>query len=245
MPRRARQPSGTGYMHIIVRGIGKQILFEEREDYLFYLFSLKRFSRETETEVCAYCLMDNHVHLLLYRPDGEFSVIMKKLGVSYSKYYNEKYERMGHLFQDRYRSEAITDNIYLLTVFRYILKNPEKAGICPARDYEWSSYRAYGDPNAFARPALLEKMIGDQSAYEAFVASEDDKVDMDFDQIKHDDQWAILKIRQLLGGQNGTALQNMDRKTRDEMLKKLKEEGLTIRQMERLTGLNRGIIQRA
>ena len=146
MPRHARQMSTSGYMHIITRGIGRQLLFEEPEDYQHYLKALDRYCTETHVNVCAYCLMENHVHLLVYGETEQIILLMKKLGVSYSFYFNRKYDRVGHLFQDRYRSEPVEDDAYLLTVFRYILRNPCKAGICKASEYPWSSYGMYIAP---------------------------------------------------------------------------------------------------
>ena len=106
------------------------------------------------------------------------------------------------MFGDRYRSEAVEDDSYLLTVYRYILREPEKAGIGKASEYRWSSYALYGEKES--------------------------KV-----------------IRRQLGGQSGTALQGMEKSGRDEALRKLKKADLTVRQIERLTGISHGIVQRA
>ena len=139
MPRHARHISTSGYFHLIVRGIGRQALFEENTDYFFYLSILKRYSEETGVKVCAYCLMENHVHLLVHDLSGAVPLFMKKIGVSYSSFYNKKYERCGHLFQDRYLSENVETEKNLLTVCRYILNNPRKAGICTAETYPCES----------------------------------------------------------------------------------------------------------
>ncbi len=109
-------------------------------DYKYFLKLLRRFSEECNVTLVAYCLMENHVHLLVNDlHSNNISKFMQKIGVTYSGYYNRKYDRSGHLFQDRFRSETVEDERYLLTVFRYILNNPKKAGICPA-----SSYRETG-----------------------------------------------------------------------------------------------------
>ncbi len=112
MPRRARSMSASNYMHVIVRGNGKQLLFEDTNDYRYYLRKLEFYCMDTEVLVCAYCLMDNHVHLLVKGELKSISLLMKKLGVSYSWYYNKKYDRVGHLFQDRFKSEPIEDEAY-------------------------------------------------------------------------------------------------------------------------------------
>lgn len=245
MPRQARVIGESGYLHVIVRGIGKQLLFEDERDYLYFLKILARYSEETCVTINAYCLMENHVHLLVHDTNGKIALMMKKLGVSYSYYFNHKYERSGHLFQDRYRSEAIHDDAYLLTVFRYILNNPQKAGICRAEDYRWSSYHAYGKPDKLVSTSLLRELIGDDDAYAAFVAVRDDEECMEFSPVVKNDEWAQKVIRKKLHGESGTSLQREARSARDAALRELKEAGLSVRQLERLTGISRGIIQNA
>lgn len=245
MPRQARRLSESGYLHLIVRGIGRQAIFEEQEDYLRYLSSLERFCRETEVKVLAWCLMENHVHLLIRDEKKQTPQLMKKLGVSYSYYFNKKYKRCGHLFQDRYLSEVVEDETYLLMVFRYILNNPKKAGICEAREYEWSSYDLYGNPTTFMDLSLMRELIGDDASYERCISQTNDDTCLEYDGPKRDDEWAKKQIEVCLNGENGMALQALDRKARNEALKRLKTRGLTIRQIERLTGINRGVIQKA
>lgn len=245
MARRTREKSQSKYYHVIVRGIGKQVLFEEQKDYLFYLNILEKYSQETDISVCAYCLMENHVHLLLYDPEDHLAELMKKLGVVYSKYYNRTYERTGHLFQDRYLSEPVENEPYLLTVFRYILKNPQKAGICNAEDYKWSSYKEYALRDSFVRTDIFEKIIGPRTEYAAFIAGEETGECLEYDLSHRDDEWARCVIQNLLGTESGTVLQKYDRVNRDKALIQLKKAGLSIRQIERLTGINRGVIQKA
>ncbi len=245
MARQARKLSGSGYMHVIVRGIGRQLLFEAEEDYAYYLDALEKNSRDLKVTVCAYCLMENHVHLLLYDPEQRIPTLMKKLGVRYSYYFNRKYVRIGPVFGDRYRSEAVEDNRYLLTVYRYILRNPEKAGIGKASEYRWSSYALYGEKESFVDTGFLEGYVKDRAEHAAWIAEENDDECLEYMPPKHDDPWALKVIRRQLGGQSGTALQGMEKSGRDEALRKLKKAGLTVRQIERLTGISRGIVQRA
>lgn len=240
-----RQPRSAGeYMHIIVRGIGRQILFEEDSDRRCYLSFLEKYCRETDITILAYCLMENHVHLLIWDRNGAAPIFMKKMGVSYAQYYNRKYDRMGHLFQDRYKSERIEDDAYLLTVFRYILNNPQKAGICEAAQYPWSSYREYGQ-NGLTNTEMLREMIGSDGDFQRFMQQWDETDCMEADHRKKDDAWALAVIQKTLHVPSGTQLQQYERQQRDEALSLLKKKGLTVRQLERLTGINRGIIQKA
>ena len=104
--------------------------------------------------------MENHVHLLVNDQKKSTPLFMKKLGISYAQYFNRKYRRNGHLLQDRYLSEPVEDDAYLLTVFRYILNNPKKAGICDARSYPWNSNAQYDLPSPFMELSLIRSLRG-------------------------------------------------------------------------------------
>lgn len=150
MGRKPREISSTGIYHVCIRGVNKQRIFEYVEDYDGF-FRILRQSRNTDTEgkkvespnfeLFAYCLMDNHVHLLI-APNGlTISEVVKRISSSYARFFNYRYHRVGHLFQDRFRSEACLDRDYLYTLLRYIHCNPVKAGICIRPDeYPYSSY---------------------------------------------------------------------------------------------------------
>ncbi len=84
----------------------------KRYKMYFYSYDSEKYCRETDITILAYCLMENHVHLLIRDRNGAAPIFMKKMGVSYAQYYNRKYDRMGHLFQDRYKSERIEDDVY-------------------------------------------------------------------------------------------------------------------------------------
>lgn len=244
MPRGPRILSESGYMHIYTRGNGKQILFEQREDYIFYLHLLKRYSLETKVTVCAFCLMENHTHMLVCDKEQHISSLMEKIGTTYSGYFNRKYERNGHLFDGRYKSIPIESEDYLLTVFRYILNNPQKANICTAAEYPWSSYDRYGFTNSFVDTSMFQELLGSREEYEAYIAAKYE----DFPELEggiRDDEWAKRVIRENLHIESGTILQSFDLKSRNEALRLLKEKGLSLRQIERLTGINRSAIYRA
>ena len=196
-------------------------------------------------KTCAYCLMENHVHLLVCDPKQKTPLMMKKLGVSYAQYFNRKYDRTGHLFQDRYLSEAVEDDAYLLMVFRYILNNPRKAGICATRDYPWSSYAQYDLPAPWMELSLVRSLLGSTADYEAYIDEVNDDRCLEFERPPQDDIWAIAALRECLGVESGTALQGYARKERNEALRALKGCGLTVRQIERLTGINRNVVQKA
>ena len=245
MPRQARNMSASGQMHVIVRGIGRRLLFEDTYDYRYYLKKLELCCNETGVQVCAYCFMDNHVHILMKGENESISLLMKRIGISYSIYFNKKYDRIGHLFQDRYKSEPVDDEKYLLTVFRYILKNPQKAGLCHASQYPWSSYRYYDEPLTFMDLSVSHSLLGDYKHYEQFINLEDNAQCLEYSETRHSDTWAKEELAKCLGIESGQILQNYSRAKRDSALEALKNRGLTIRQIVRLTGIGRNIVQAA
>ena len=144
MPRRSREQCEVHLYHVVQRGIGRQIIFEDDEDRVFFLSLLEKyFGAGEEGCVLAWCLMSNHTHLLINDHLPELSKKMKALGVSYARCFNGRYGRSGHLFQDRFASEAEKDDAQLMQTIRYIHANPEKAGIAPMGKYKWSSYGEY------------------------------------------------------------------------------------------------------
>jgi REP element-mobilizing transposase RayT/DNA-binding transcriptional regulator YiaG len=127
-----------------MRGNERKNIFEDRNDKQRFLEGIKSKKKESSFILYAYCLMDNHVHLLLNTNNENLAEIMKSVTVRYASFYNWKYNRVGHVFQDRFKSEPVEDERYLLGVIRYIHNNPLKAGIVDsAADYEWSSLSNY------------------------------------------------------------------------------------------------------
>jgi len=146
MPRYARRKSSTGIYHVITRGNRRSDIFFDEYDKLRFIDILKRKSEELDFYIYAYCLMDNHIHLLINELGSDISKIMGVINISYVRYFNTKYDKIGHLFQDRYKSEAVENEKYLFGVIRYIHQNPLKAAMVNnVDDYKWSSYKEYID----------------------------------------------------------------------------------------------------
>lgn len=246
MPRTARQKSESGYYHVILRGIGKQILFEDEEDNERFLSTVQRYRRELGFQLLAWCLMENHVHMLIHDPREQLDLIMKKIAGSYAIYFNRKYDRSGHLFQDRFMSEAVNSDEYLLTVVRYIHRNPEKAGLAGTEAYRWSSYSDYMTPGAATDCDMVLELIGGRNRFEEWMRQGRDESCLEIHEKRgiRDDEARALICR-MYKVSSGTQLQQFERKERDEALRGLKDRGITVRQLERLTGINRGVIQKA
>ena len=144
MPRKARKLSSTNIYHVMIRGNRKQDIFLEDEDRFRFIKILKKVKQKGEYELYAYCLMSNHVHLLIKEKNDQISRVMKRINISYVNYFNKKYQQIGHLFQGRYKSEPIESENYLLAVLSYVHNNPLNAFIVnDLEEYPWSSYSVY------------------------------------------------------------------------------------------------------
>jgi REP element-mobilizing transposase RayT len=248
MPRTSRVGSKTGIYHVLTRGINRQDIFIDDEDKSSYLDRLSRYKEECAFQVYAYCLMNNHVHLLIKENDIPISKIIKKLNVSYVNWYNWKYNRVGHLFQDRFKSEPVEDDRYLMTLLRYIHQNPTKVGQNIA---EWTSYNDYITGRGITDSNFILKILSDsrEAALVQFKKHVSERIDekcLDIESIKRlSDKEAELVIIKTSKLSNCQELNNLEKIHRDAIISKLKTEGLPIRQIERLTGINRGVILKA
>jgi len=144
MPRQARTKGEFSIYHIIQRGNERKSLFLSDDDRLRFIETLKMAKKKYNFLIYAYCLMDNHVHLLIDDNGNDISKLVQSINISYAYYFNRTYSRCGHLFQDRFKSELVDNDGYLLEVSRYIHNNPVKANIVkePSK-FQWSSYNIY------------------------------------------------------------------------------------------------------
>jgi putative transposase len=196
--------------------------------------------------------MGNHVHLLIKEGEEKLEIVMRRIGASFVYWYNMKYDRSGHLFQGRFRSEVVEDVSYLLNVLRYIHQNPLKAGIVKEiSTYKWSSYSEYvtnysmidrdfilgifhKDPKV-ALTLFME--FHQKQSYGKFLDVSENK--------RLTDKEAIDMIKRICHVNHTIDLQKIKRDERDHYLKTLREQGLSTRQIARLTGISRGVILKA
>ncbi len=144
MPRIARYLMDSSYFHVMSQGINKEFIFKDDKDIMVYKRLIKKYKREL-VKIIAYCVMNNHVHILIYADEiNNLTKFMHKINTIYAMYYNQKYKRVGYVFRDRYRSEIIESQYYLKQCIDYIHLNPVKAKLCEKpEDYEYSSYNEY------------------------------------------------------------------------------------------------------
>jgi len=251
--RKARQKSESGIYHIIIRGINRQNIFEDEEDRIRFLQVLQKYKDKSGYEIHAYCLMGNHVHMLIKTCVEPLAQIMRRICGSYVYWYNLKYSRIGNLFQDRFKSEPVENNNYFLTVLRYIHANPIKAGLVKdIKNYKWSSYSEYlGVAKLITVDYTLnllntygEKVLRDFIKYNNELNA---NLCLDVDEnIKISDHEARNIIKRISKTLNTTELQTLDIPIRNKCLKELKEKyNMSIRQIERLTGISRGVVYNA
>lgn len=153
--------------HITQRAAGKEPLFLEDSDYLYMLVLLKEISHKHSIKPYAFCLMPNHIHLLLSPEQKNLYDAMRDLFSRYAMWFNKKYERKGHLFGGPYRQAVCLDDGYLIAASVYIHLNPVKAGLVnAASEFRWSSVRLYVDDNApdsFVNPYFVLNILSEDS----------------------------------------------------------------------------------
>lgn len=248
MSRKPRIISPSGIYHIVIRSINQQQLFEEDADYQKFLFVLSDVQAKYPFALYAYCLMGNHVHLLLAADEATLKTIFQSLGSRFVYWYNAKYQRFGHLFQDRYFSKPIENDESFLCVMQYIHENPVRAGICSfATDYYWSSCRAYyGKKNDLINKEPAVKIAGSPRKLLTYFHTHFCEVTQTLPQNSHlmPDETAMQIITALSHCSNPSQFQNLPRCERNRFISRFAHEGLHIAQIARLCGISRTTIYR-
>lgn len=254
MPRRARERSESGIYHVVLRGVNRGKIFCDEEDNRYFLETVLRKKSEGQFDVYGYCLMVNHVHLLLKEKRDEIGRIMSRIGTSYAWWYNKKYNRSGHVFQGRYGSECVENDSYLLTVIRYIHNNPVKAKMVgEAEEYPWSSIHAYyGGVDIFdgltASEFILEMIHENRKeaieGFRSFMKMENqDKCLDDENRSCKTDEELKAEIESRMNGAPIKSLLTMERGKQKEILREIKKSAsVNQRQIARVTGISQDII---
>lgn len=262
MGRKPREKSGTGIYHVMLRGVNRKDIFEDEEDYAVFKKQLHRVvfykdesgkSQPPRCVIYAYCLMTNHVHLLIRETEEEISIVIKRITVSYALYYNNKYQYVGHFFQNRFRSETVNDDAYFITLLRYIHQNPVAAGITKlVENYRWSSWIEYEnyhkDQQAICniQPVLKLMPFADLRALVFELLPKASLIlDFDNDGRRRSDDEIKAFLSDSFGLRQPADLQLYSRDRRLDILRMAKIYGASIRQLERLTGISFTIIRTA
>ena len=165
MTRTAREISVYGFYHVVQKGCADQLIFEDDEDRLYLIRLIASKCQKFKVDVIAWCLMDNHIHLLLDDEHVHLSDCMHSITTAYAMYFNSKTGRKGPVFQDRFKSVPILDDDQLLNCVRYIHDNPAKARIGTASLYRWSSFREYMGYPGICKTECVLGLLGDSQRF--------------------------------------------------------------------------------
>ncbi|MCI9087471.1 MAG: transposase [Clostridia bacterium] len=254
MPRNSRenQKSYTNIYHVILRSINQQEIFYDNIDRSKFLNCLKVTKEKYQYDLYSYILMNNHVHLLIMDKENNLSKIIQSLATSYAMYFNKKYQRIGHVFYNRFKSKKIESLPYLLNVIRYIHFNCEKAKMCEFDKFYWSSYHEFFRSATLVNSAKLLKMIEmNQNEFKFFHEGYRrlkgfEKDNFEMEETILDDESAIQKIKEMLKIDNLVDIQKFNNKKRDEIISEIaKIEGIKKNQIARILGVSERLIYRA
>lgn len=243
MPHLARQRSASGYYHVVAKGLGDQIIFKDDADRRLYISLLGEAKAETGIRIHAYCLMSNHVHLILEDTDNKMAAALKYVHERYATYFAEKTGRKGGIFRKPYWSEPIETDAYLLCAVRYVHANPAAAGICAASTYEWSSVRDYLGKrvSGITDTDMVLAMCNGVRGFIQFSQAENSTLlPCEGSRLSHHlSSDEMFRIAENIVGDNLTTLKACDAVTRKEAVKKLVSREFSLRAISRMTGLGR------
>lgn len=148
MGRKPRFEYPGGVYHLIQRGNNRGYIFDKDDDKKFFIDILKECREKFDFHIYGYVIMSNHYHLIIKLSEMPLSDIMHRINNKFSRGFNIKYKRTGHVFENRYKGILVIDDRYLLSLLRYVHQNPVEAKMCSnVKDYPWSSDFLYRDNN--------------------------------------------------------------------------------------------------
>lgn len=242
MSRPPRIISKTGLYHIMFKGL--QSLFEDDSDYQKMTDIISDIKEEKGFKIYAYALAPDYVHLFIHEKEsGDIKKIMHKILTRYAGYYNFKYSRSGPLIENRYKSEPIEDEIYYLSLVRYIHQS-----LADFETFEWCSYRDYTERDGITDTyeILRRFSYNRESALKSFTEYHEETETSDFfisETKRLTDEQLKRKMRGIL--EREVDIASLPKNERNEALALLRENGFTIGELERITGISRSIVTRA
>ena len=250
MAREKRKRSETGIYHVMLRGIEGRNIFKDDEDKGKFKEAIIKAKEKGEFFLFGYCLMNNHVHMLI-KENEEIGISIKRITVSYVQWYNNKYGREGHLFQNRYRSEVVENERYLLVVLRYIHQNPLKAKIeNKIGEYTWSSYKDYldyYDKKEISEIVDTEMIYGyykNKINFEKYTKEINKDECLEYiEKVKYTDDELQVVLKERYGIDK---ISKMSIKERNQLIRIIKNDiDISNRQLARVLNIGRGIVEKA
>ena len=242
----------TGYYYVCARGTGKQLIFEGDDDRWEFLELMRDCCREAGVTVVAWCLMGNHVHLVLADYEDRMSAAMHRLLLTYARRFNKRTGRTGHLFQNRFDRRSLDTDRHLMAAIRYVHADPQEAGIALIERYPWSSFaeylRAFDDDTTmgFSDPSTVLELFGSAEGFIAYSLETPDGSDP----VIHDmeeTEWERHAYADKMAKGLGVSLDRLKAvppAQRDGIVFALHEAGYTVREIERYTGISKSTVSR-
>lgn len=249
MTKVARKQSETDMYHVVARGIGKQVIFEDDVDRRCFFELMDHFAEKEQVEFFAWCLMGNHVHFVVRCAFEHLSKFMLRLETTYVKRYNERHLRTGPLFQHPFWSDPVLDDRRMLATVRYVHQNPVNAhmvAMCEA--YHWSSYSEYiGAPKIVRTELVLSMLDGVRNFVRFHRVFEKPNRFLDVENVRT--RWtreeALAIAHELLGPASVSGICALPKDERDGKLRLLKSTGIAQRHIAWMTGLSTSVVSRA
>ena len=242
----------TGYYHVSARGIGKQTIFENDDDRQEFLELMRDCCRDRDVTVVAWCLMSDHVHLVLADYEDGMSAAMQRLLLTYVRRFNKRTGRTGRLFQNRFDRRALDTDRHLMAAIHHVHANPQEAGLGLIERYPWSSFAEYlraFDNDArmgFSDPSAVLELFGsaeDFIAYSLEMPDDSDPMIRDMDET----EWERRAFADKMARRLGVPLKELKTVApvrRDAIIYALHEAGYTVRDIERYTGIGKSTVSR-
>ena len=242
----------TGYYYVCARGTNKQLIFESDEDRWEFLELMRDCCRDVQVTIVAWCLMGNHVHLVLADYEDRMSAAMHRLLLTYARRFNKRTGRTGHLFQNRFDRRSLDTDRHLMAAIRYVHADSQAAGIALIERYPWSSFaeylRAFDDDTTmgFSDPSAVLELFGSAEGFIAYsleTLDGSDPVIHDMDETEWERHAFADKMAKGLGVPFDR-LKAVPPAQRDGIVFALHEAGYTVREIEQYTGISKSTASR-
>ena len=245
----------TGFYHVCARGTGKQLIFEGDEDRWEFLELMRECCCEEGVTVIAWCLMGNHVHLVLADYEDRMSAAMHRLLLTYARRFNKRTGRTGHLFQNRFDRRSLDTDWQVMEAIRSVHADPQEVGVSLIERYPWSSFaehlRSYdGDAadvaRGFSDPSCVLELFGSAEGFIAYSLSTPDGSEPALCDMK-ETEWERHAFADKMAKSLGVPLNELKTvapSRRDRIIFALHDGGYTVREVERYTGISKSTVSR-
>lgn len=242
----------TGFYHVCARGTGKQLIFENDADRWEFLELMRECCRATRVTIVAWCLMGDHVDLVLLDYEDEMSAAMQRLLLTYARRFNKRTGRTGCLFRERFERRSLDTDWQVMEAIRSVHANPQEAGIALIERYPWSSFaeylRAYDNDTTrgFSDPSCVLELFGSAKAFIAYSLSTPDGCEPAMPDLE-ETEWERRAFADKLAKGLGVKLNGVKAAPsaqRNIVILGLHDAGFTVRQIERYTGIGKSTVSR-